>query len=450
MAKVQVSCPRCRQPLIAELEQLFDVNIDPKAKQRFLSGSSNVADCKSCGFQGPLSVPLVYHDPEKELLLTYFPPELGLPVNEQERLIGPYIKQVVDKLPAEKRKAYLFRPQGMLTLQTMIDKVLESDGITREMIEGSQKRLNLIQRLLQSSSKEVRAEIVRQEESLMDESFFAMISRLVEASLAGGDQNTARALAAIQQEILPLTEVGRRLQADTADVQTAVKELQQAGQNGLTREILADILIKYREKPAVVNALVGMVRQGLDYEFFSVISKRIEQASGEEKAGIEILRDQLLELVKKIDAAMKQQMDQAHLLLDEILRQPNVEQATTEHMQDIDEFFSEVLRDELQEARKAGNYERSGRLQAIVDVIQKASAPPPEYELIEQLLGMEDDAMIRQTLEKNAERVTPEFMQMLSGLAAQMEGEGQAEIAGRLQEINRIVLRFSMEQKMKQ
>ena len=103
MAKVQVSCPRCRQPLVAEIEQLFDVGQDPEAKQRFLSGQSNSIDCKKCGYQGPLSVPLVYHDPEKELLLTYFPAELGLPVNEQERLVGPFIKQVMDKLPADKK-----------------------------------------------------------------------------------------------------------------------------------------------------------------------------------------------------------------------------------------------------------------------------------------------------------------------------------------------------------
>ncbi len=57
-----------------------------------------------CGFEGPLSTPVVYHDPDKELLLTYFPPEMGLPVNEQERIIGPLIKQVSDSLPMELRK----------------------------------------------------------------------------------------------------------------------------------------------------------------------------------------------------------------------------------------------------------------------------------------------------------------------------------------------------------
>ena len=103
MPRVQVSCPQCRQPITAEMEQLFDVGNDPQAKQRFLSGNVNTANCPNCGYRGPLSTPIVYHDPEKELLLTFFPPELGLPLNEQERLIGPMItgsKPVPDDHPA--------------------------------------------------------------------------------------------------------------------------------------------------------------------------------------------------------------------------------------------------------------------------------------------------------------------------------------------------------------
>ncbi len=449
MAKVQVSCTRCRKPVVAEVEQLFDVGQDPQAKQRFLSGQTNIVDCKKCGYQGPLSVPLVYHDPDKELLLTYFPPELGLPVNEQERLVGPFIKQVVDKLPAEKRKGYLLRPQGMLTLQTMIDKVLEGEGITREQIEKSQKRLNLVQRLISTASKDSRAEIVKQEESLVDEAFFSMISRLVEVSLAQGDQNSARALVALQQEIMPLTEVGRRLKAESDEVQAAMKELQEAGQKGLTRDILLDIVLKNREKPAVINALVSLTRSGMDYEFFTLLTKRVDAAEGDEKENLVKLRDQLLALVQQMESQLKEQMNQSKQLLDEILRSPNVEQAASEHLQEMDELFAEVVRNELQEARKRGDYERSGRIQALIEVIQKASTPP-EYEFIEQLLSLDSPEERMAALEKNADQVTPELMQLMTGLAGQMETEGQADLAARLHEVYNTALRFSMERKMRQ
>ncbi|MEN4098994.1 MAG: CpXC domain-containing protein, partial [Anaerolineaceae bacterium] len=127
MPKTTTTCPRCRQPVLVEVEQLFDLNTNPRAKQNLLSGAFNRIRCPNCSYEGTLSTPIVYHDPEKQLLLTYFPPSLGLPVNEQERLIGPLITQVTNKLPPDKRKAYLLRPQTMLTMETMVERILEAE-----------------------------------------------------------------------------------------------------------------------------------------------------------------------------------------------------------------------------------------------------------------------------------------------------------------------------------
>ena len=88
MAKTMISCPNCRQSITAELEQLFDVGVDPSAKQRFLSGAINIIQCPFCRFQGIYPTPLVYHDPDKELLITFIPTEISLPRNEQERITG--------------------------------------------------------------------------------------------------------------------------------------------------------------------------------------------------------------------------------------------------------------------------------------------------------------------------------------------------------------------------
>src|SRR5512137_884882 len=146
--KTQISCPRCRQPVVAQIEQLFDVTSDPGAKQRLLGGVSNYAVCRNCGYSGPLATPIVYHDNDKELLLTYFPSELGMPVNDQEKLIGPLITQVTNRLPAEKRKGYLLRPQSFLTYQSLLERILNADGITTEMIQAQQKRISIVERLL--------------------------------------------------------------------------------------------------------------------------------------------------------------------------------------------------------------------------------------------------------------------------------------------------------------
>jgi len=168
MAKTTVSCPQCKQPVAAEITRLFDVNENPQAKQMLLSGAYNLIQCPTCGYQGQAPMPIVYHDPEHELLLTYFPPELNVPVNQQEQMIGPLIKRVMESLPMEKRKAYLFKPETMLTRQRLVERVLEEDGITPEMIKAQQDRLNLLQRLA-GASPEARPEVIKQEEALVDE-----------------------------------------------------------------------------------------------------------------------------------------------------------------------------------------------------------------------------------------------------------------------------------------
>ena len=189
MPQTQIACPRCKQMISANVEQLFDVTADPGAKQRLLGGVSNMARCPYCGYEGRLATPIVYHDADKELLLTYFPPELAMPINEQERLIGPMITQVTNRLPSEKRKAYLFKPMANLTFESMVETILGKDGITPEMIKAQQERLSLIDRLLQSTAPDVRAELIKQNAKLFDEQFFALFSRLLQAGTrqrAGG------------------------------------------------------------------------------------------------------------------------------------------------------------------------------------------------------------------------------------------------------------------------
>ncbi|HNZ01165.1 MAG TPA: CpXC domain-containing protein [Anaerolineaceae bacterium] len=444
MAQTRVNCPRCRTPIQADVEQLFDLNIDPQAKQRLLSGGVNVVNCPTCGYTGNVSVPIVYHDPDKELLLTFFPPDMGTPVNEQERMIGPLINRVVDRLPAEKRKAYLLRPQAMLTFQTMIDRILEADGITKEMIEEQEQRLNLLRRLLSTSTPEAREEIIRQEESIIDEGFFMMLAQLAEVSMQQGEQRTAQALAGLQAELLEHTNLGRELKERSDETQAAVRSLQEAQEKGLTREKLLDLLVEAPTETRLV-ALVGLARTGLDYQFFQILSLRIEQATGEEKTRLLTLREKLLDLTRQIDEEIQKQMDEAAKLLETILNAPDIEKATMEHMAEFNDAFVNVIKSELQDAQQRQDGDRFGKLQRIIRILQQASTPP-EVELVEQLIGAADEEGRRQILEANSEMVTSEFLQLLNQLAVQSETEGQpAEVVNALQTAYKSAMRFSME-----
>jgi hypothetical protein len=444
MPRTRINCPNCRQPITADIEQLFDVSADPSAKQKLLSGMVNLVQCPNCGYQGNLATPIVYHDAEKELLLTFVPPELGIPRDEQERLIGSLINQVVNRLPPEQRKGYLLRPQANLTMQSLVERVLEGEGITREMIQAQQERLNLLQRLLTASGSDVRIEIIKQEENLVDADLFTLLNRLGESAAVSGDQDAAKRLEEVQAELLEHTPFGQQIKEQSQEVEEAVKSLQEAGKE-LTREKLLEIVIK-APTDVRLSALVSLARPAMDYTFFQLLSERIDRARDKGRGRLIELRERLLELTRQFDAQMDARANEARGMLNEILDAEDIAQATAQNLPSIDEFFLQVLNAEMESARSHGDLDKVGKLQQVVNVLQQASAPPPEIAFIEELLDAQDDQATRQLMEEHKDQITPEFLQMLSGLLAQVQQSGQdSELLQRLQNLNRQALRFSME-----
>jgi uncharacterized protein YutE (UPF0331/DUF86 family) len=442
MPKTRINCPNCRQPIMADIDQLFDVSQDPAAKQKILSGSFNVALCPNCGFQGMIATPLVYHDSNKELLLTYFPPELGLPINEQERIIGPLITKVTNSLPQEKRKAYLLRPQSMFTLQTMLERILEADGITKEMIQAQQQRLNMLQQLMTASDEKIN-EIASKEDATLDGDFYNLLNRLIEASAVNGDQESARKLSDLQKKLLPITTFGRQIQEQSKDVETAIQSLQSAGKT-LTREKLLEMVIKAPNETQL-SVLVSLGRPGMDYEFFQMLSERIDRARGDGRERLIKLRDQLLEMTRAIDQQMEARLLRAKQLLNTILLAGDIKEATVQNLAAIDEFFVQVFNGEMESARKVGDLERISKLKQVEEVVDKASAPPAEVTLVEELLeAAASDQELNKKIEEHKKEFTPEFMDVLASLVARTEAGDDFELKKRMNAVYSAVLRISM------
>jgi hypothetical protein len=425
-----------------DLNQLFDVSADPKVKELLLSGNYNVIQCRNCGFTGNMSSPLVYHDPEKELLLTFFPPELGMPANEQERLMGPMITQVMNRLPMEKRKAYLLRPQTMLTMQGMIERILEADGITREMLQSQQDRLNLLQRFLTASSDDVLAEIAKQEEKKMDEQFFGLMNQIIEATLSGGDEKNARLMADLQKKLLPLSPVGQKLQHQAQETEAALRSLQEAGQKGLTRQALLDLVVNAPNETRLA-ALVSFARSGMDYTFFEILSDRVERAVGPDKTRLTELRDKLVTMTQEIDEALKKQVDVARQLLEKLVAAPDIAKATAEALHELNQAFMEVLKTELEEARQKNDTARLEKLQQVVGILQQASQPPAEIAIIEDLLQAEDEATMRKVLEEHKAEINEEFLGYFSNLVTQAQDQ-DPQVVEKLKQAYRVALRYNM------
>ncbi|HXV97989.1 MAG TPA: CpXC domain-containing protein, partial [Anaerolineae bacterium] len=107
---VSVTCPNCRTQFNVPMQPIIDGQ-NPTLKSAFLQGRLNAAQCPQCGFVSPLNIPMLYYDLEKELALVLSPNSLQLAGPDQEKMIGTLTNTLVNSLPAEKRKFYLFNPK---------------------------------------------------------------------------------------------------------------------------------------------------------------------------------------------------------------------------------------------------------------------------------------------------------------------------------------------------
>jgi hypothetical protein len=451
MPQTQIACPNCRQMIRANVEQLFDVTQDPQAKQRLLGGVSNMARCPHCGYQGRLATPIVYHDNDKELLLTFFPPELNVPFNEQERIIGPLIKKVTESLPPEKRKGYLLNPSPNLTYESMIKVILGKDGVTPEMLKEQQDRVQVIERLLQASTADVRSEIIKQNLKLIDEQFFALFSRLAQSAAGSGQEPMARIMVEVQKQLLEETDFGRQLKESVGELETAQKSLQEAGQ-GLTHEKLLELVVESPNE-ARLRSYVSLARQGMDYQFFQLLTEKIDKSSGEAKTKLELVREKLLEFINEMDKQIEARYKQAQEFVESLLVQEDIVKAVRDNLDGFTQDSVDLVNQMLRQASEKNDYTRMGKLQKMVEVLREVSTPP-EVAFVEQLLDAPDQAALENMLGANQAIINDQFMQALIGLVAQVDQaaeQGNPEAKALSEKINVIyktALKFSMKQNM--
>jgi len=448
MARTQTSCPTCRQPVAVDIQQVFDLGKDPLAKQKILSNTSNFLQCPSCGYQGMLAVPIIYHDPDKELLLTFFPPDLNTSVNEQEKQIGPLINRILNELPQEKRKAYLLQPQSMFTFQTMIEKILEADGITKEMLADQQKRIDLIDKLIKTP-KENRLAIFEQEKEIIDINFFSILSRIVESAMAQGDENSQKKLLDLQKQLFENTQIGQELFVQAKETESAIKSLQEASKDGLTREKLLEIL-ENAPSEIQLSTIASLARSGIDYGFFQLLSEKIDSTKDKnKKQKLTQLRKKLLQITEEIDKQIQEQMKKSKQLLEKIISVEKIEEELEKNSNAINDFFVQVLQAELSAARKNGNLDRIQKLERIMIVIEKASTPAKEVKLFENLLEFKDKDDLDRLISENSTEIDQVFLDLMNNIANQVQKQNnQPELLEKVNAVYKAVLRHSMKKKM--
>jgi hypothetical protein len=437
--KTQVLCPNCRQPVTATIEQLFDVNQDPAAKQRFLSGRFNMIQCPNCGYKGQVAGPIMYHDPEKELLLTFVPMELGLPQPEQEKLIGRLMNEVISKLPQDKRKGYLLNPKPTFTMQGLMERVLEADGVTKEMLDSQRAKVQLLQSLL-TAPEEQWPQMIKDHDAEIDITLFQLLTASAEATASSGNQAGAQKMTAMQNALLQNSTFGQQARARQDKVEAVARELQGLGQK-LTPDKLLELVVNARDDDKLA-AYTSLARAGMDYAFFEALTRRIDRATDDEKIRLGKVRDQLLEMTQEIDKATQAQMAEATSLLRQLMDAPDLNQAIQDNIERVDDTFMAVLNLNIEAAQKAKRPDALTRLVLINDAINRLmqEAAPPEIKFIDELLQMEPETAAEEVLKTRPGVVTSELVDTMNYVGESLRQGGQAELAERLERLRGVAV----------
>jgi hypothetical protein len=414
---------------------IIDAGQSPEAKALLLAGRLNVAVCPQCGHAGMLSAPLVYHDPEKEMLFTFVPSELGLPEVEQQRFIGDLTSRIMSALPAEQRKGYLLRPRSFLRLEGLIEAVLEADGITPEMLESQRARATLLERLLQATGEEARKIMAQENDALIDYDFFQLLTLNIELAESDGRQQIAQELLGLRQQLLRWATVGR----EVASREEAIREL---GPH-VTREELLEKLIRAAlvGERAKVEAMVAFARPAIDYIFYQQLTARIEalqEAGDADQAKVlTALRNDILEMTAEIDAEIQKASEQATQVLNEILQSNDIERAVRANIGQIDDLFFNAFAMSLNAAEQAGRSEEAEKLRQLGDVLLELvrESQPPQIRLINELLGAEYPDGTEALLKENRQQIDAQLLEVMRLLGEDLTNTGRGEVAQRLAEI---------------
>jgi hypothetical protein len=442
---VTVTCPACQTRYQASAQSIIDVGQDPRLKTMLLQGRLNVGVCPNCGTAGMLSVPLAYHDPEKELFLVLIPQGLRMNEDERQRAIGRLGNAVMNSLPAEGRKGYLLRPRLFLSFDSMIEAILEADGITPEMLEAQQEKLQLIVSMSEVADDPLQlAALIGQNEDKIDYEFFALLSLQLQAAEQQGQEELADKLSRLRGVLLERTETGREVADQEQALEAALGGLDE---QELTREdLLGRILATAPEhEDQVLNVLISLARPLIDYQFFQLLTEQIDRA--EEQAATEgaespdggkaerlkAIRTKILEITQELDAQVRIETQARARLLSEMLQSQEPKNTIRAHIDEIDDVFMSVLAATIAQNEQE-HPEVTERLlgirNLIVEVLEESA--PPELRFISRLLEADYPDETRKMLANNQAMVTPQVLGMMEALIGDLESRGEDEASEKL------------------
>jgi hypothetical protein len=437
--QTQITCPSCNNMFAGEVHQIVDVGLQPELKEMLLNGYLNVVHCPSCTAVSRVEMPMLYHDPANELFMIYMPMEMNLSHNEREEEIGKLVKEAMDRLPTEQRRGYMFQPETLINRQTFVEKVLATEGVTPEMLARQRSQMELLQEFL-TADRQSGDVLINENDDLIDETFFAMLRSMMETVNSPDQEAESLKLINIQAKLYKDTTVGRRLERQQQAIHGFSRE---AKHQGLSQKLLLKHVLANREDMDVVRALVISGQQVFDYEFFLLLSEKIEKR---EKAGVDVqimkaLRDGLIEIQQVMERQSQEALAGANSTLREMMAAQDKAEAVRENLNRLDDLFMMVMSANLVQAEEAGETKRLQSLQEIQEAIFKEMErqAPPEIRLVNQLVRAETEEQRIQILNENQDLVSPELLQLTKSIETQAEEQDDVELQARVAKIHSMI-----------
>jgi hypothetical protein len=433
-----IRCGSCGQPVPAQVRTVLDAQSDPQGKSLLVAGRLNAFQCPNCGFVNQVLTPLLYHDASKQLLIAFIPMEVSMQSGRsEEKIVGDLLNELTRTLPKEQFRSYMFNPKRALTLQGLIEQVMEADGVTKDMLDQQKKRVDLIQALLAVSSEEELDQIIQKHDSDIDLPFFQTLALMTQRVAQDGRQDIVAGLVAVQEALLERSTYGQQIAAQKDQQEQVVREVAEAINNlgaQATRADLVRLAVSFADDDEKLQALVGLVRGAFDYEFFLEFMQAISQAPAGERDRMAAVRDRIQSLAETMDEQAKASLQETAQFLQMLVNSPQQDQMIEENIDLIDNTFMAILNANLQEAQRRGDSQTFEALEAlyrkVVEVLQARMSP--ELRFINELLSAESEPAMVKLLQGRIGEFDDKLLATCDAVAAVLQEQGQAGALQRL------------------
>lgn len=443
---VQVQCPNCGTPFTAAVFSIVDLGANPELREPLLSGQVNAAICQNCGAGGPLSAPLMVHDPENEFLGVMVPSQARLQDAQAQRVIGEMSKALMNRLPNEQRRGYMLNPRQFFDWDSLLEVLWGFEGVTPEMLRTQRDQSELITSLVRLAPDVKAMQMVADRRpNLINRDFFALLGQVIGTLSQQGQetqQAAANALVELRNHLLETTEAGKAVKATEEVLRGAMSRLSPS----MSRDDFLDLLLEYWDKgedgESIVVSLMSIAQGLVDYQFLMALTNRIDETDDPEaRAPLLSLRELVVEFSQQAQQGQAQSreamLQQVQAFLQDVLQAPDPQALMEQRSDELNEVFLAVLASNIEQAQQKNATFAVKRLQAIytgaMSILQENL--PPELKLMNQLVSTHDEKEVRRLLQENREILSQEWVDNLREMEERFRAENNRELASRLKSI---------------